>query len=209
MENSKIVQIKSPIVDFKYLGDSNESSISKELSMEKLCETTERPAILEGRTYKLRSPVYDAALYITINDIILNHGTEHEQKRPFEIFINSKAMESFQWIVALTRMISGVFRKGGDVTFIVEELRAVNDPKGGYWKKGQYIPSIVAEIALVIEEHFIQLGLLTATEKPVAVVEPAVKDLPAMRICPKCNMPTLTRESGCDKCLSCSWSRCG
>lgn len=209
MENSKIVQIKSPIVDFKYLGDSNESSISKESTMEKLCEATERPAILEGRTYKLRSPVYDAALYITINDIILNYGTEHEQKRPFEIFINSKAMESFQWIVALTRMISGVFRKGGDVTFIVEELKAVNDPKGGYWKKGQYIPSIVAEIAQVIEEHFIQLGLIEVIEKPQKVKEINVQELPAMRICPKCNMPTLTREAGCDKCLSCSWSRCG
>ena len=97
--------------------------------------------------------------------------------------------------------------KGQDV--IVEELKAVNDPKGGYWKKGQYIPSIVAEIAQVIEEHFIQLGLIAAIEKPQKIKELNVKELPAMRICPKCNMPTLTREAGCDKCLSCSWSRCG
>jgi hypothetical protein len=206
MENSKVLQIKSPIVDFKYLGEGDASAATKTLPMENLCETTERPAILEGRTYKLRSPVYEAALYITINNIVLNLGTDHEQRRPFEIFINSKAMESFQWIVALTRMISGVFRKGGDVTFIVEELKAVNDPKGGYWKKGQYIPSIVAEIAQVIEQHFIELGLVKAVEKVKTL---PVQELPAMRLCPSCGMPTLTREAGCDKCLSCSWSRCG
>lgn len=206
MENSKILKIESPIVGFKYLGESNANTAVENVPMESLCETTERPEILEGRTYKLRSPVYEAALYITINDIILNLGTDYEHRRPFEIFINSKAMESFQWIVALTRMISGVFRKGGDVTFIVEELKAVNDPKGGYWKKGQYIPSIVAEIAHVIESHFIQLGLCKTEEKPKVAVQ---QELPKMRICPGCGLPTLTRESGCDKCLTCSWSRCG
>src|SRR5690606_22668869 len=99
-------------------------------------EKLERPDMLIGSTYKVKTPVSDHAMYITINDIILNQGTPHEQRRPFEIFINSKNLDHFQWIVALTRIISSVFRKGGDVTFLVEELKAVFDPRGGYWKPG-------------------------------------------------------------------------
>ena len=110
-------------------------------------ERVERPEMLVGSTYKIKTPLSDHALYVTINDIVLNSGTEHEQRRPFEVFINSKNMEHFQWIVALTRIISAVFRKGGDVTFLVEELRSVFDPKGGYFKKGgKYMPSLVAEL---------------------------------------------------------------
>ena len=128
-------------------------------------EKVERPEVLMGRTYKVKTPLSDHALYITINDIILNSGTEHEMRRPFEIFINSKAMEHFQWIVALTRIISAVFRKGGDSTFLVEEMRSVFDPKGGYFKKGgKYMPSLVAEIGDVIESHMRFIGLLKADE---------------------------------------------
>src|SRR5690606_38354082 len=58
-------------------------------------ESVERPEMLLGSTYKIKTPLSDHALYITINDIILNEGTEHEQRRPFEIFINSKNMENF------------------------------------------------------------------------------------------------------------------
>ncbi|KAG9604202.1 hypothetical protein KCV01_g6543, partial [Aureobasidium melanogenum] len=124
-------------------------------------ESLERPDTLVGNTYKIKSPLFEHALYVTINDIVLNAGTPHEQRRPFELFINSKNMDHFQWIVALTRILSAVFRKGGDVTFIVEELKAVFDPRGGYFKAGGiYMPSIVAEIGAVIEQHMKSIGLI-------------------------------------------------
>ena len=123
---------------------------------------------LEGSTYKIKTPLDDHAMYVTINDIILNHGTEHEQRRPFEIFINSKNMDHFQWIVALTRLMSAVFRKGGDVTFLAEELQAVFDPKGGYFKKGgKFMPSLVAEIGHAIDEWMLFfLSILTYCLRP-------------------------------------------
>jgi hypothetical protein len=124
-------------------------------------ESLERPETLVGSTFKIKSPLFEHALYVTINDIVLNAGTQYEQRRPFEIFINSKNMDHFQWIVALTRILSAVFRKGGDVTFIVEELKAVFDPRGGYFKAGGvYMPSIVAEIGAVIEQHMKNIGLI-------------------------------------------------
>jgi hypothetical protein len=124
-------------------------------------EKVERPDTLIGATYKIKSPLFEHALYVTINDIVLNAGTEHELRRPFEIFINSKNMDHFQWIVALTRIMSAVFRKGGDVTFLVEELKAVFDPRGGYFKAGGvYMPSIVAELGAIIEQHLKMIGLL-------------------------------------------------
>ncbi len=124
-------------------------------------EKVERPDTLIGATYKIKSPLFEHALYVTINDIVLNQGTEHEMRRPFEIFINSKNMDHFQWIVALTRIMSAVFRKGGDVTFLVEELKAVFDPRGGYFKAGGvYMPSIVAELGAIIEQHLKMIGLL-------------------------------------------------
>ena len=211
MKNSSVLKLTNPIVNFRYLGANDESPVNEKPSLESLSETTERPRALDGSTYKLKSPIYEAALYITINNITLNANTPHQVTRPFEIFINSKAMESFQWIVSLTRMISAVFRKGGDVTFIIEELKSVNDPRGGYWNKGKYITSIVAEIAETIEYHFIQLGLLTALEDldvPDIVVKKS-KSSKIMRICPSCQAPTLSKESSCDVCLSCGWSRCG
>lgn len=124
-------------------------------------EALERPDTLVGATYKVKSPLFEHALYVTINDVVLNPGTEYELRRPFEIFINSKNMDHFQWIVALTRIMSAVFRKGGDVTFLVEELKAVFDPRGGYFKSGGvYMPSIVAEIGAVIEQHMKLIGLI-------------------------------------------------
>lgn len=124
-------------------------------------ESVERPETLIGKTYKIKSPLFEHALYVTLNDIVLNAGTPHEQRRPFEIFINSKSMDHFQWIVALTRIMSAVFRKGGDVTFLVEEMKAVFDPRGGYFKAGGvYMPSIVAEIGAVIEQHMRSIGML-------------------------------------------------
>ncbi|HUW54973.1 MAG TPA: NrdJb [Rhodanobacter sp.] len=124
-------------------------------------ESVERPETLVGSTFKIKSPLFEHALYVTINDIVLNAGTPYELRRPFEIFINSKNMDHFQWIVALTRVLSAVFRKGGDVTFVVEELKAVFDPRGGYFKAGGvYMPSIVAEIGGVVEQHMKNIGLI-------------------------------------------------
>ena len=128
-------------------------------------EQIERPEVLVGSTYKVKSPLFEHALYVTINDIVLNQATEHESRRPFEIFINSKNMDHFQWIVALTRIMSAVFRKGGDVTFLVEEMKAVFDPRGGYFKAGGvYMPSIVAEIGAVVEDHLKMIGMIVGDE---------------------------------------------
>ena len=128
-------------------------------------ERIERPEVLIGSTYKMKSPASEHAMYITINDIVLNAGTEHELRRPFEVFINSKSMDHFQWIVALTRIMSAVFRKGGDVTFIVDEMKAVFDPRGGYFKPGGvYMPSLVAELGSIIEDHLKSIGLIHAPE---------------------------------------------
>ena len=130
-----------------------------------LDESMKRPEELSGCTYKVKTPVSEHAMYITINDIVLNGGTEHEIRRPFEIFINSKNLDHFQWIVALTRIISAVFRKGGDVTFLVEELKAVFDPRGGYWKTGgKFMPSLIAEIGDVIEAHMMKIGMIAPKE---------------------------------------------
>jgi hypothetical protein len=128
-------------------------------------EQIERPEVLVGSTYKIKSPLFEHALYVTINDIVLNAGTQHESRRPFEIFINSKNMDHFQWVVAITRIMSAVFRKGGDVTFLVEEMKAVFDPRGGYFKSGGvYMPSIVAEIGAVIEDHMKMIGMIVDEE---------------------------------------------
>src|SRR6478735_1080110 len=124
-------------------------------------ERIERPEVLIGSTYKIKTPLVEHAMYVTINDIVLNAGTEHEQRRPFEVFINSKSMDHFQWIVALTRIMSAVFRKGGDVTFLVEEMKAVFDPRGGYFKAGGvYMPSLVAELGAIVEDHMKSIGLI-------------------------------------------------
>lgn len=121
----------------------------------------ERPETLKGTSYKVKPPVLESALYITINDLVINPGTPQESRIPFEIFINSKNMDHFQWIVALTRVMSAVFRKGGDVTFMVEELLSVFEPSGGYFKKGgKFVPSLVAEIGYVLKEHLESIGLM-------------------------------------------------
>ena len=145
-------------------------------------EKVERPDQLIGATYKIKSPLVEHALYVTINDIVLNPGTEHELRRPFEIFVNSKSMEHFQWIVALTRIMSAVFRKGGDVTFLVEELKAVFDPRGGYFKAGGvYMPSIVAELGAVIERHMKMIGLLHDPEMDAGPARPDRREARRLR----------------------------
>ena len=191
-------------------------------------EKIERPEMLLGSTYKIRTPLSDHALYVTINDVVLNAGTEHEQRRPFEIFINSKNMEHFQWIVALTRIVSAVFRKGGDVTFLVEELRSVFDPRGGYFKKGgRYMPSLVAEIGDAIEAHMRTIGLIEdealdeaqrqfVQEKreqyertDSAGKDPGARIPDGAQFCAKCQTQAVARMDGCLTCLNCGDSKCG
>lgn len=184
--------------------------------------------MLVGSTYKVKTPLSDHALYITINDLVLNEDTEHEQRRPFEVFINSKNMEHFQWIVALTRIISAVFRKGGDVTFLVEELRSVFDPRGGYFKKGgKYMPSLVAEIGDVIEAHMRTIGLLQVTElddhqkqfldqkKAEMELDDATErdsqqgEFPeCATLCTACQTKAVIQVDGCRTCLNCGYSKC-
>ena len=177
-----------------------------------------RPQALSGSTYKIKTPIYEHALYVTINDIVLNEGTEHEQRRPFEIFINSKNMEQFQWIVALTLIISAVFRKGGEFTFLVEELRSVFDPRGGYYKPGgQRIPSLVAEIGDTIETHLKNIhGLQRPESDEQQQLHAKNKDLMAdetlmanASYCSKCGTYKVIYMEGCDTCLNCGHSRCG
>ncbi len=176
------IEIKNKIVNYEVV--NNEAGVSEEKKSDNMVESEqataditdkesakaeiiqmhekiERPEMLLGSTYKIKTPQSEHALYVTINDVLLNQGTEHEMRRPYEIFINSKNMDHFQWIVALTRIISAVFRKGGDVTFLVDELRSVFDPRGGYFKKGgKYKPSLVCEIGDAIECHMKMIGMI-------------------------------------------------
>ncbi len=171
-----------------------------------------RDAVLPGFTYKLRWPESEHAIYVTLNDVI-----ENGQRRPFEIFINSKNLEHYAWTVALTRMISAVFRRGGDVTFVVEELKAVFDPRGGQWLNGQYVPSLLAAIGGLIEQHMIATGFLPAerTETfaltvPMQATRPEkLAATPGARFCPRCQQPALIVQEGCWVCQSCGYSKCG
>jgi hypothetical protein len=205
-----------------------EDSASKVIHMH---EKLERPEMLMGSTYKIKTPLSEHALYVTINDVVLNPGTEHELRRPFEIFINSKNMDHFQWIVALTRIISAVFRKGGDVTFLVEELRSVFDPRGGYFKKGgKYMPSLVAEIGDAIEGHMRMIGLIKddgldehqrrhleekraqfEASRNLARTETDPGDAfpPGAQLCGKCNTRAVVAMDNCLTCLNCGESKCG
>ncbi|MFK2904285.1 NrdJb [Dyella ginsengisoli] len=212
----------------------------KQAEVIQMHESVERPETLVGSTFKIKSPLFEHALYVTINDIVLNQGTPHELRRPFEIFINSKNMDHFQWIVALTRIISAVFRKGGDVTFLAEEMKAVFDPRGGYFKSGGvYMPSIVAEIGAVIEQHMKNIGLIhdpemdESTRKLIAEKRAAYEQAasgkkaeaapaaeasgeasaggfpPGATLCAKCNTQALVLMDGCQTCLNCGYSKCG
>ncbi|MFD1798059.1 adenosylcobalamin-dependent ribonucleoside-diphosphate reductase [Paracoccus aurantiacus] len=173
-----------------------------------LTEPLDRPAALEGTTYKLKWPGSEHAIYITINDIV-----QGGHRRPFEIFINSKNMEHFAWTVALTRMISAVFRRGGDVSFVVEELKAVFDPRGGAWVQGNYVPSILAAIGGVIERHMIATGFLAGEgmglkSDPQADVI-AIGERPRGPACPSCGQYGMRMVEGCMTCPSCGHSKCG
>jgi ribonucleoside-diphosphate reductase alpha chain len=170
-----------------------------------------RPEELPGRTYKLKWPDSDHAIYVTLNDIV-----QDGRRRPFEVFINSKNMEHYAWTVALTRMISAVFRRGGDVSFVVEELKAVFDPRGGQWMQGRYVPSLLAALGDIIERHMIDIGFLAPTQAgaPPQIAARAERmvvglDGPRLRQCPKCGEAALTRQENCDICTACDYSKCG
>lgn len=241
------VKIDQKIVGYKVVSPSNDESIpegaapdpsEKELerAIEQMTENVSRPEELHGSTYKVKTPLSDHALYITINDIVLNPGTDHEQRRPFEVFINSKNMDQFQWVVALTRVISAVFRKGGDCTFLAEELKAVFDPQGGYFKRGgKFMPSLVAEIGEAIEDHLTKIGMMKGPElgehqkailaekraeyeaasKPVSAVTAAAVTSEASpfpetaQLCHKCMTKASILMDGCMTCLNCGDSKCG
>jgi len=172
-----------------------------------ISEPLDRPQSLEGHTYKLKWPDSEHAIYITINDIILNG-----HRRPFEVFINSKNMEHFAWTVALTRMISAVFRRGGDISFVVEELKAVFDPRGGAWMQGKYIPSILAAIGGVIERHLISIGFIGGegmglkSDPQAKVVNLGHRAGPA---CSSCGSHAMRMVEGCMTCADCGYSKCG
>jgi len=200
-----------------------------------LFQPLDRPNDLQGKTYKLRWPETDHAIYITMNDIIDDQG----RIRPFEIFINSKNTEHYAWTVALTRMISAVFRRGGDVSFVIEELKAVFDPRGGQWMNGRYVPSLLAAIGDVIEQHMLFTGFRKKANRTIPIDETKQLNVAALssggsganvksdakiikdsllldsngkapfRQCPKCGQPSLVREEGCDSCRSCAYSKCG
>ncbi|WP_422027413.1 adenosylcobalamin-dependent ribonucleoside-diphosphate reductase [Roseovarius sp.] len=172
-----------------------------------MSEPLDRPAELDGATYKLKWPDSNHAIYVTVNDVVLNG-----HRRPFEVFINSKNMEHFAWTVALTRMISAVFRRGGDVSFVVEELKAVFDPRGGAWMNGKYIPSILAAIGGVLERHMIQIGFLEGEGLGLKADPTAeVVNLPGKRgpACPACGQYDMRMVEGCMTCVNCGHSKCG
>ncbi len=210
---------------------------AKESKVVRMHEKLDRPEMLRGSTYKVKTPVDDHAMYVTINDIVLNAGTEHESQRPFEIFVNSKNLDHYQWIVALTRIMSAVFRKGGDVTFVVDELKAVFDPRGGYWKPGgKYMPSIIAELGHIVEKHLQYIGMLPSDtldkhqkalidkkrkeyeesrKQPDLLVENEPRraavggELEGAQLCGKCHDRAVVLMDGCMTCLSCGDSKCG
>ncbi|CAN5139952.1 ribonucleotide reductase N-terminal alpha domain-containing protein [soil metagenome] len=185
-----------------------------------IAQPLDRPEDLPGKTYKIKWPGSDHAIYITINDVM-----QDGRCRPFEIFINSKNMEHYAWTVALTRMISAVFRRGGDVSFVVEELKAVFDPRGGQWMEGRYVPSLLAAIGGVIERHLIDIGFLSPADAPriAEAAEKRVKLAAGAREptegpsagpgkvgqCPNCGAAALSHQEGCEICLNCGYSRCG
>ena len=226
--NQKIVAYQVVNNDEKE-SEQNQAEESQAPAREHMHEKVERPEMLVGSTYKIKTPLSEHALYVTINDIVLNPGTDHESRQPYEVFINSKSMGQFQWIVALTRVISAVFRKGGDVCFLVDELKAVFDPQGGYFKKGgKFMPSLVAEIGYAIESHMKMIGLIEEDgldEHQQKLVDQKRAEYNSRQncdngedkgqfpegaqLCIKCHTKASILLDGCMTCLNCGDSKCG
>ena len=226
-------KIEKKIVGYKVVSEEQEATevqdteVATESNIIQMHEKVSRPEALAGSTYKIKTPMSDHAMYLTINDIILNEGTDHELRRPFEIFLNSKNMDQYQWISALTRVISAVFRKGGDCTFLVEELKAIFDPQGGYFKSGgRFMPSLVAEIGWAIEDHLQKIGMMSKIEIPehqqkimdekradfehANSAKEEISDFPPnAELCKKCSHKAVILMDGCMTCLNCGDSKCG
>ena len=198
MGSSDMKKLGSKVIAFSVVGKDQPAKVEKVAS--RMHEGVVRPEILEGKTYKIKPLTLDAAIYLTINNIVLEDG----QVKPYEVFINSKDTSALQWMIAVTRLLSAVFRKGGDITFVIEELRSVFDPKGGYFGPGGvWQASVVAEIGAVVEAHLVSLGLLNAKK-----VIPA-EELKNAQVCGKCHEKALVVSDGCLTCLSCGNSKCG
>jgi len=224
-------KIAQKIVSFKVVKEEvPEVEVPQVPEREHMHENVERPELLLGSTYKIKTPHSEHALYVTINDVVLNQGTDHEHRQPYEVFINSKNMDHFQWVVALTRVISAVFRKGGDVCFLVKELKSVFDPQGGYFKKGgKFMPSLVAEIGDAIESHMKMTGFLKdekLDEHQQKLVDAKRAEYEAQlqscddsdekgdfpdgaQMCQKCQTKATILMDGCMTCLNCGDSKCG
>ncbi|MCP1674585.1 hypothetical protein J2T57_001687 [Natronocella acetinitrilica] len=235
------IQVKSKIVGYAVEKPQSEAEQAAQAVVEAsapqmMNESVKRPERLVGETYKIKTPLDEHAMYVTINDVILNEGTEHETRRPFEIFINSKNMDHYQWVVGMTLLISAVFRKGGDVAFLVDELKGVFDPRGGYFKKGgRFMPSLIAEIGDVIEQHLIHSGVIEPAgldahqqaliaekraqyeastgakeaQSPAAEAPDDDNGYPeTATMCRSCNTKAVVILDGCATCLSCGQAKC-
>ena len=199
--------------------------VDKPSNVVQMHESLERPEALAGYTIKIKSAALEHALYLTVNHIVLNEGTSHEVVRPFEVFISTKDPNSQPWIVALTRLLSAVFRKGGDFAFVLEELKSVHDPKGGcFLPGGVYVPSTVAHIGMVLEQHLEEIGAMKPIElspEVKALIESKKAQLqertggegmsavPGAGLCPKCSELAVVTMDGCSTCLTCGHSKCG
>lgn len=240
-----ILKIQKPIVDYKVANTVSEEEqqgrLQNQSTENDLVNTAmgansatqyqvdfQRPAVLEGKTYKIKTPLSEHALYVTINDLVFNVDTVVERRRPYEIFINSKNMEHFQWIVALTRLISAVFRNGGNTLFIVEEMEAIFDPRGGYFRKGgKFTPSLVAEIGSVIKMHMGNIGMIPKqgisdenkrflaakrlefeNQHPRNFVDSESEFPASADLCYVCNTKAMIYLDGCLTCLNCGDSKC-
>lgn len=168
---------------------------------------TARPHELEGTTYKIKTPLSPDAIYVTINDII----QEDKSRRPYELFINTKNLQHFSWIVAMTRLISAVLRHDPKPCFLVDELKSVYDPNGGYFADGGYVPSIAADIGRTIEKHFSKIGIMGPKKKIVHAEKTNGEQEIAtdgMMLCSQCNQRAVISQENCLKCLSCGYSKC-
>lgn len=206
------VQISSKIVSWSVTEKKAPAPFVRQTINEKI----KRPEMLTGNTYKLKSPLTkDNSLYITINHLLLNEGTEHEQLWPWEIFLNGKDPNSYQWVVALMLISSAVFRKGGDIKFIVEELKSVFDPNGGYISRNGYIPSLVSEIGSIIEKDFKLIGLLEDDTAHTQMLQQKKLDyvksggtMDNATTCPVCRAKAVVNMGGCPVCTACGDSKC-
>lgn len=215
------VKIESKIVGYSVITDSPAPEPEPKDRIVQMHEAFKRPEVLRGSTIKLKSAMLESSMYLTINHIVLNEGTPNETVRPFEIFISTKDPNSQPWIVALTRMISAAWRKGGDYAFVIEELKAVHDPRGGsFLPGGVFVPSILAHIGLAIERHMESLKLLSSSslsEEAKALIAAKKEALEAKGAgtiagavsCPKCYDKSLVVMDGCSTCLACGYSKCG